>query len=172
MQPFSKCPRCGFLDVRRTSCLCGYRVDDHKPSVPVPNNRPVARASGLTSSLTASSGVPLTNNRPAARGSLLWPVLSWGMFGGVVAVPIAAVLIFIFVWVTGTGFNPAGLPHSGPPLTGMQAVEDAFYMALIFGILIGGLPVFVLGAIVGGRIRWARSSSAPGTSHLSDPETA
>jgi hypothetical protein len=32
MDEFSKCPRCGFLDVRRTNCRCGYPGTEAPPN--------------------------------------------------------------------------------------------------------------------------------------------
>lgn len=38
MEPFSKCPKCGVLDVRRTRCACGYGDGPRDPALSEPEH--------------------------------------------------------------------------------------------------------------------------------------
>jgi hypothetical protein len=82
MEAFSKCPRCGDIDVRRMRCACGYGPDSAEPA-------PAAPAPHADDGEPPSSAEP----RPAEGGTGLKVRL-----GGLLLLLIGAFLAYISVY--------------------------------------------------------------------------
>ena len=87
-------------------------------------------------------------------------IVSTGLIVGIVGVVVAGVLIFVASWATGGMFNPGMVAHRRPAPMTLEAAAEALLVTYVVLIFIG-LPIFVVGAVVGAVVAAKRARVKP-----------